>query len=351
MAVSRRGLLSIFLPSSEYDREEALQFFDRLDDRLLEMPGVTAVGLIDNPNLTATNTQGTSFNVDGIEPPEGRDAQSIDFARIDEGYFDAAGVRIVRGRAFDRRDDADAPAVVIVSEAFVERFFPGSDPIGKSLRRSDAPDYEIVGIASDTKVRALVESPRPFLYLPIRQNFSPYVAFLAAGPANDQETAITMLQTARQLDPDLRVIESKTLARHISTYLLPAQASALFVGGFSALALLLAIIGLYGLVSYSVAQRAREVGIRMAIGARPSEIIRLLMTGGLSLVLVGGAIGVALAAVLSRGLSSMLYGVPAADPVTFVLVPMILLGVAILATLMPAWRASRINPVKVMRID
>jgi predicted permease len=350
------GMLNLFLPSTEYSQDQALRFYERLSDRLGEIPGVTAVGLIDNPNLTPTNQMSRSVNIDGVEPPQGRDAHAIDFAHIDENYFEAAGVPILEGRAFEPRDDGESPPVAIVSEAFVRRFFPVRDPIGARLRLSpikpgDAPDFEIVGVAQDTRVRSLVEPPRPFLYLPIRQDFTPVAVFLATGPNDARQTAISMLQAARELDPDVRVLESKTMARHISTFLLPAEASAFFVGGFSLLALLLAVIGLYGLVSYSVAQRAREVGIRMAIGARPLEIIQLLMKGGLGLVLVGEVIGVALAALASRGLSGLLYGVPAADPLTFLLIPLVLLTVAVVATLVPAWRASRIDPVRVMRID
>ncbi len=346
------GFLSIFTPSTEYTEVEALQFYERLRERFERLPRVVAAGLIDNPNLTPTNTQGRSINVDGVEPPAGKKAHIIDYARVDAGYFAAAGVEIVAGRPFDTRDDAAAPAVAIISQAFAERFFPHDEPLGKHLRRlEDQPSLEVVGIARDTSVRSLAESPRAFLYLPIAQDFSPYVVFLAASEGSAQQTAVSMLQAARELDPGLRVLESKTLARHLSAFLLPARASALFVGGFAALALLLAVTGLYGLVSFGVAQRAREVGIRIAIGARPMEVIRLLMAGGIRLVLLGGAVGVALAALLSRGLSGLLYGVPAADPATFIAVPLLLLAVTVVASFVPAWRASRIDPVRVMRVD
>ena len=347
------GLVSLFLASDEYTREEALRFVERATDEFGRLPGVESVGWIDNLPLSLTNTSSTEFNVDGLEPPEGKPWQLADVARIDEGYLLAAGVEIVAGRNFERRDDLDAPRVAIVSETFAERFFPGRDAVGQPLRR-DGPDLEIVGIARDTRVRTLGEAPRPYLYLPLRQSYSAFVTAIARadGVVSDDwgdKTALAMVAGGRRLDPDLRVIEAKTLERHIAAQLLGRRASALFLGAFAALALLLAATGLVGVVSYSVTQRAREVGIRVSLGARPLSLVALLMRKGLVLVVVGAVLGLAAGAAMTKSLSSLLFGVEAWDVTTFVGVPLLLLLVAGVATLIPALRAARIDPVRVLR--
>lgn len=342
------GLLSVLLPSTDYPEEEAQVFVRRLLDEMSVLPGVESVGLIDNLHLNPLNSQGAGINVDGVEPPEGRTAHRVDIARIDGDFFEASGVQLLSGREFGEQDHADAAPVAIISEALAARFFAGQDPVGKMLRNDEA-DLEIVGVASDTKVYTLGEAPVPFLYVPNEQDFSVFVTLMATGGLSEEELSMLMLESAQKLDPDLRVFESKTMSRHLGAILLPARAGAAVVGAFATIALLLACIGLYGVVSYAVAQRSREVGIRMSLGASPWSVVAMLMRSGLSLVVIGGLAGLLLAAVAARVLSGLLFGVSATDPLTFIGVPVLLLLVAVLATFVPALRASKVAPVSALR--
>ncbi len=266
------------------------------------------------------------------------------------GFFGVVGVRILRGRNFVETDVEDGTGVVIINEAFAERFWPGQYPIGKYLRRA-GDDWQVVGVASTARNRALNEAPRPFVYRPYSQDFSSFVTVLAGTRVDDEATAREMLAVARELDPELWLWEAKTMARHLDILLVPARLSALLLSVFAALALTIASIGLYGIVSYAVAQRTREVGIRMSLGASDPSVIRLLLGGGMRLVAVGGVLGLAIAFVVARSLQSLLIGIDSFDPVTFVAVPIVLTSVAALAAYIPARRASGVNPISALKAE
>ncbi len=346
------GILTILLPMNELNEEERALRVQQLRERFETLPGVETVGSISNLHLNLLNTQSVGINIDGVEPPEGYESHRIDYASIDPPFFRAAGIPLLEGREFTERDDAQAPAVAIVSQSFADRFFPEGRAVGKTLRRTAADgvsDAEIVGIVADTKVRSLSEAPRPFVYWPFLQESVDSFTFLAQTSGSARSTSISMLQAGREIDPDLRVFESKTMERHLASLLFPMQASAFFVAVFAGLALALACIGLYGVVSYSVAQRSREVGIRVSLGADSQSVIGMLMRGGLTLVAVGGAIGLLLAVAVRKILGGLLFGVGSYDILAFVAVPIVLGAVGVLATYLPARRASRINPVQALR--
>ena len=344
------GILNFVTSSERYSEEESRRFTEQLSERIAAIPGVQKVGSIDNVPLNLLNQQGLRINVDGLEPPPGHDAHSVDYARIDESYLDAAGVALIEGRSFSQFDTSDTPAVAIVSQALASKMFPKGSAVGARLRESDQ-DYEIVGVAADTKVRSLGEADRPFIYLPYSQSFSTGVNLLATTQGSARELSMAMLRVAREMDPDLRIFESKTMDRHLGALLFPRRASAVFMGLFAGLALLLAVIGLYGIVSYSVAQRAKEIAIRVSLGADSRGLISLLMRAGLRLVVAGAGLGLILAAAAQRLLSSLLAGVATFDAWSFLLIPAIFLLAACAATLAPAWRASRRNPVAALRAD
>lgn len=346
------AMLAFSVPE-KYDATASQRpFFEKLRSQVAALPEVEAVGLIDNPNLTLSNQQGTAFNVPGMAPPGGEDYFVADYAYVDTGYFAAAGVPVVEGRAFNPDDRDDSPGVVIVSQAFARRFFPGESAIGKTLTRNEEDEggaLTVVGVARDTMVRYLGETPRPFLYLDTAQRRQTYVTVLARTRGDAKAMSRTLLTTARELEPDLVVIESTTMHDHLATMLLPARALAGSFVAFAGLALLLAVIGLYGVVSCAVSARSREVGIRLSLGARGGSIVRLLMRGGALLVTVGAFVGMVLAFVLSQGLSSLLFAVDARDPIVFLSVPLILAAATVLATLLPARRALRSSPTAVLR--
>lgn len=347
------AILSLVVPSTRYDEAQGRQVARVMLQRFEEIPGVEAAGLTSNLHLNQLNIQNMSFNVDGVEPPPGREAHTGDRASVSPGFFSATGVRILRGRNFDERDRPGSQPVAIVSEALAEKFFPAGDAVGQTLRRPDESDDDllIVGVASNTKVRSLSEPPRDFIYRPYDQAYTAFVTAVARTRANPEQTALEMMSTARELDPELMVWEAKTMERHLGTVLLPARLWAVLFSGFAAIALGLASIGLYGVVSYSVSQRMREVGIRMSLGADASSIVRMMIAGGLTLVGMGAAIGLAVSFLVAPALSGVLFGIRATDVVAFSAMPLLLAAVAALAAYIPARRASRIDPVRALRTE
>ena len=344
------GILQIATAKGRYTDAEAQVFIDELEARLAALPGVQAVGLIDNLHLNTLSTQQVRVQVDGIDPPAGQDFHRADYARIDEGFLDAAGVPLLAGRNFETADDSDSEPVALVNETFARRFFPDGDAVGRIVRINDEETL-VVGMTRDTKVRQLGEEPRSFVYESYRQSNSSWVTILARTSGDAGALAMEMLSQARGLDPEIMVSENKTMERHLAVMLLPRQLGALVVSGFAFLALILASVGLYGVVSYAVSRRAREVGIRMSLGAEPGAVVWMLTSGGMKLVAAGGVIGLVLSAALAQLLSRLLYGVPALDPLTFIGVPLVLGTVAVLASWIPARRASRVDPVAALRSD
>jgi hypothetical protein len=294
-------------------------------------------------------------NVDGFEPPEGRDGFRIDRSEADAGFFEAAGIRILSGRNFADSDDEDAPRVAIVNEAFARRFWPGEDAVGRVFRRErdeDGPEpHKVIGIASNAAIRQLGEAPRPFVYLPYEQDYASFGTIVARTSLDPKQTALQLLATARELDPDAWIWEAKTMDRHLAIVRLPAQLGALLVSVFAAVAIALAVIGLYGTVSYAVSQRVREVGVRMSLGADVASVVRLLMGGGLKLIGIGALIGIPLALSAAQLLRGLLVGVEPFDPAIFVASVAGLVLVSSLAAYLAARRASGIDPVVALRSE
>jgi predicted permease len=345
------AILELMVPGTKYTDETGRVFEKRLEERFLEIPGVSAVGLTSNLHLNTLSTQNIDINVDGVEPPEGRESHMVDRATVSAGYFDAVGIRILRGRNFEPSDRPDSQQVAIVNEALVATFFPGEDALGRTLRRADEKDLLIVGVASNAKIRSIGEAPRPFVYRPYGQAYTPYLTMVAKTSLDPESTARDLVLAAKEVDPEVWIWEAKTMARHLGIVQLPARLSAVLLSAFAILALALASIGLYGIVSYSVAQRSREVGIRVSLGADAANVVRMLMAGGLKLVAVGGILGVAASLVLTPALSNLLFGVRPMDVVAFTVMPLVLGTVAVLASYVPARRASRIDPIRALRAE
>ena len=347
------ALMTFMVPATRFTPDEGRFYTRRLLDRFRELPGIDAIGLIDNLHLTTTSTQSSDFNVDGHEPPSDHGAFIADRAGVDTGFFDAAGMQILRGRAFNDADLPDNQPVAIISDAMAHRFWKDGDAVGRLIRRrsEDDPPLLVIGVANDAKVRTLGEAPRNMIYLPYSQVFSRFQTVVARTSADPEQTTLALIAAGREVDPDLRIWEAKTMDQHLALMRLPQRLSAFVLSAFGALALALAAIGLYGVVSYAVAQRTREVGIRMALGAGSGTVVRLMASTGLRLVAVGSAIGLLAAFVVTRLLSGLLFAVDTMDPVTFIGVPVVLGATALVAALLPALRASRINPVTALRAE
>jgi predicted permease len=344
------GILQINAPALRYSSEEGRIFLESLAERVEQIPGVESVGYIDNLHLNTLSTQSTRIEVPGVAPPAGSDYHSVDDARVDDDFFAAAGISILEGRGFDERDVPDGEPAVVVTQEFARRFFPGGGAVGATILVDDE-EARIVGVASDHKVRNIGEVLRPFLYESHRQRYSPFVWMVARTSGDADRLARDMIGEARAMDPEIMILTSTTMERHMSVMFVARELGALVVGGFAVLALLLASIGLYGLVSYAVSRRVKEVGIRLSLGADEGAVVRMLTGSGMKLVAVGGAIGLVLAAGLARLLSSLLYGVPALDMQSFVAVPAVLAAVALAASWIPARRVTRIDPVGALRSE
>jgi predicted permease len=329
--------------------DEAREWTRSFVDRAAALPGVAAVGLTGNLHLNTMSFSSVDINVDGFDPPPGRQGHLIDRTQVDAGFFDAAGIPILQGRNFTDADRPDGRRVVIINRVMAERFWPGEDAVGRIIREGDGDELEIVGVAAAAKVRSLGEEPRPFIYYPYSQDYTSFVTVLARAAGNAEQTAVQLVALLRDMDPETIIFESKTMEEHLSVMLIPARLSAFLSTLFGGLALALAVIGLYGVVSYAVAQRRREIGIRMALGATRGSVVCLMIEGGMKLVAVGGAIGVGLALLTTRVLQGFLFGIAPLDPMAFLAVPVLLGGVALLAAYIPARGASRVDPVRALK--
>jgi predicted permease len=344
------GMVQIVVPADRYDEEAGRLYLEGLSERVATLPGVTSVGLIDRLPLEQLSTQDLRVNVDGVEPPVGRDYHLVDYAQIDEGFLQAAGVAVVAGRGIEATDRADGEEVVLVNEEFARRFFSGSSAVGRTVVVNDEP-VRVVGVTADHKVRTLGETPRPLVYRSLMQHYSNFTWLVARTDGDADRLVLDMTGAAQALDPGMVVVAARTMERHLAIMLLGRELGAMVVGGFALLALLLASIGLYGVVSYAVSRRAKEVGIRLSLGADSASVIRMLTGSGMKLVAAGGAAGLLVAAAAAQLLSRLLYGVPPLDPATFVGVPLVLGLVALLASWVPARRVTRIDPVGALRSE
>ncbi len=333
-----------------YDRERAKEFQKLLLERVRALPGVEAVGIAD---LVPVDLHFSSSSV----LIEGRAVESSATApralnnRITPGYFSAMGTRLIDGREFTEQDDEKATRVAIVNETFARRFWPGEKPLGKrfSLGGTDAPMIEVVGIAEDGKYAGLTEDPRSFVYRPIWQSYSGSSNLIVRSRTDSERLLVTLRGEIAALDPQLPISSAKSMVDHLSFPLLPARLAAILLGGFGLLALVLAAIGLYGVMSYTVSKRTREIGIRMALGADPRDVMSLVLKNGMALVAAGVAIGLVAAFALTRVMTSLLYGVSATDAMTFIVVAALLTGVALVACFVPARRATKVDPMVALR--
>jgi len=344
------AVLSVMLPVATPD--DNVQRTRRLLERFRALPDVEAVGLV-WPLPLEFSSSFTDFTVDGRVPPAGREAFRAEHAEVDGGFFDAAGMTIVAGRTFNDGDRRDTRHATIISQAMARRYWPDGDALGRVLHPWTAQkDLVIVGVASDINIRSLGEAPRDIIYEAYSQSEgSPVRTFVARTAADADRLSQTLLTAAREVDPDLQVVQSTTIAQHLAMSRLPSEMGAFMLSAFAIVAMALAGIGVYGMVRYTVAMRTREVGIRMALGADASGVVRMLTTHGLRLVLVGGAIGTAGSLLAARFLSTLLVGVGALEPVALISAPVVLGLAAWLAAYLPARLASRVDPITALRAE
>ncbi len=335
-----------------YDDARGREFQKTLLARVRAIPGVQAAGIA---NMVPVDLHFGSERVyiegQAIERPA--NAPRVLSSRVSTGYFGAMETRIRQGRDFTEQDDEQSIKVAIVNQTFARRFWPGEDPIGKrfSLGRPDAPKMQVIGVAQDGKYAGLNEDPRSFVYRPLPQWYTGSTNLLVRAETDPQRLIAAVRNQLHQLDPNLPISSAKTLVEQMSLPLLPARVAATLFGSFGALALALAAIGLYGVLSFSVSKCTREIGIRMALGARSSDVLIMIVGQGMTLTIIGVIIGLLMALGLTRLMKSLLFGVSATDPLTFIIIALLLTFAALLACWLPARRASKTDPMTALRCD
>ncbi len=341
--------LSFNLQMNGYDLDEAMAFRERATDALRGLPGVTAVSVTSRLPL-APDINMESIRVQGHHGPDD-DGTPVDAVRVGADYFVAVGVPIVSGRAMSEDDVRQSRRVAVVNETMAKRYWPNESPVGRLIHTEgfDQPAHEIVGVARDHKVRSVGEEPRPYLHLPA----GPSRAIgLVVRTTTEAASALPTLRAALwTLEPDLVFTADVPATAIVDATMAPTRIGALIIGAFGALALLLAAVGLYGVIAYAVSLRTKEVGVRMALGAHWTGVLRLVLLQGLRLAVVGLALGALASLWLGRVLESLLYGVSAFDPMAYAVAGALLLLVAIAANLAPAITAARIDPLRALRTE
>jgi predicted permease len=347
--VERALTATVDLGLLRYKEAEGDNFYRELLSRVESQPGVERASLVRFAQLGSSFAQGQVF-AEG-KAADGGDGTPTGFNIVGPRYFETMGTRLVRGRDFTDADREGAPQVAVVNETLAAMLWPGEDPLGKRLSFEGArgPFLEVVGVARDGKYRTLGDRSRPYFYTPLFQSYQPRMTLVVRTSGEPTALVGAVRAQLHALDPNLPVAEVRTLGEQFDLSLLPARVAAYTLGSFGLLALALAGVGVYGVVSYSVAQRTREIGVRVALGAGARDVLRLVLGEGLSVVGLGLALGLALAFAAARLFAGFLYGVDAADPVTFVGVPALLGAIALAAGYLPARRATRVDPMVALR--
>ena len=359
---SGRVTFGLVLPAAAYpDSQRRVNFYSDLQRKLDEIPGVEAVGAMSGlPPFRQVNANDTDFEGYEPQPGSGQPAENVDYYQVAMlGYFDAMGIRLVEGRAFNEGDVAGGP-VVIVNEALAKRFYPGRSAIGQRVQPSfgaSAPWFTIVGVAKDVKQGGLDQPAGTELYflneqLPRLVGFSfTQMNMVLRSERPLEALAPAVRRAVKEADPALPIIQLRTMEDVIGASVTRQRFLSLLLGIFAAVALTLAAIGTYGILSYMVTERQREIGIRMALGADNAQVMRLIMGQGLAIAAVGILLGIGGAWALSRLTASLLYGVSPSDPVTFATVAGVITAVAVAACVVPTRRAMRVDPLEAIRAD
>ena len=332
-----------------YEEAKGRAFHHQILERVRAVPGVRAAALTSNLPL-ALNYNSSSVYLEG-QPAvgSGRLPTCIPMS-VSPGFFETMGIAL-RGRDFAESEDKLEARVAVVNETFAKKFFPGIDPIGKRFNFSGPKDplWQIIGVCSDGKYNTLAETPQPAVFRPQFRDYDTVVTLVARTQGDPRSLIAPLRKEFQAMDPTLPLYDIKTLTEHMKIPLFPARMAANVLGSFGVLALVLAAIGIYGVMSYVVAGRTREIGLRMALGAQLRHVRQLILGQGMILAGIGLAVGLVIVFILARFLTSMLYGVSPTDPITFIAITFLLAAVALVACYVPARRAARVDPMVALR--
>jgi predicted permease len=338
---------SFDLRTQDYTEPRGRAFYTALTERIAGLPDVRAVTLAQRVPLSGDGGRRRA-GVEGYEPQPGEDME-FNFNVVGPEYFEVLRVPLVSGRGFTAADRDGAPQVAVVNETFAARYWPGQDPLGKRLTSfSGATSIEIVGVARDGKYQMLTEAPLPYIYRPFLQDYEEMTLHVRV--ARDTDAFLPLLRSEiRAVDSELPIVRLASMRSQTAFATFPQRVAATLLGGCAGLALLLAAVGLYGVVAYAVSQRTREIGIRMALGAGRRAVVQMVLAGSVKVVGFGLALGFALSLAAGRAVESFLGDVSSADPIALVVAPLVMIACALVASWRPARRAARIDPMKALR--
>ena len=346
--------MGVVLPPAKFtDVNQLNNFSDQIQERVRSLPGVADAGTVDVLPLNGGNT--TRFYIDGDPVPAPGKEIEANSRVVSDTYFQTLGVPLLAGRMFDQRDTADKPNVIIIGKTIADRLFAGRDPVGRKIRYNSVQldPVEIVGVVGDVKITGLDEAIKPVLYYPYRQNAGPFANLVVRTEGDPSALTASVRNEIRNLEPDAAILNVNTMDQMIAQT--PAsfmrRFPALLISIFATVALLLASIGIYGVVSYSVSQQTHYIGVRMALGASPSDILRMVLKQGLVLAVAGVVIGIVAALGLMRLLRTLLFEVSTNDVTTFAIVSGALFIVALVACYLPARRATKVDPLVALRYE
>lgn len=351
-----KGVLALDIPLNRttYTKpEQRSAAFEQLIARMKTLPGVRDVSVVSNVPLTDMDIE-LSFQVEGREPYKPGEEAVADYTVAGTDYFRTMNIAVQRGRVFTDHDTANSPGVLVVSNAFVKRYFPNEDPIGRRIvfDGKDETPREIIGVVADIHRKGLDLDVQPEMYVSYIQRPERRMNLVMRTEMRDaSQLAAAARAEVKAFDPNQIIWRAQTLEQLLGTSVAPRRFNMLLLGIFAGVALILAAVGLYGVMSYSVSWRTHEIGIRMALGAERADVLRLVVRQGMTMTLIGLALGLAGAFSMSRVIAGLLHGVSATDPLTFTLVSVVLLGVALLACFIPARRATRVDPIVALRSE
>ena len=342
--------VNVSLPSSRYPEERQQgAFFQEALDHLRSLPGVTSAAATTGLPLTL-DINGSDFRIEGRPEPEAGKEMIINTRAVSPDYFKTLGIDLTKGRDFSNRDSSDAPATAIINTDLARLYFPGEDPLGKRITFDDGESWmSIVGVIGDVKQLGLDSNAKPEVYFPYLQVASSEMSVVVRTTADPLNLTAAVKSEIQKIDKDLPVGNGETMQQLLAMSISGRRFNMLLLTVFAVVALALAVVGIYGVMSYAVTQRTQEIGIRMALGARAIDVLKLVVKNGMSLALIGVAIGLAGAFALTRLLASLLFQVTPTDRTTFAGVAVSLIAVALLACYIPARRATKVDPLVALR--